>query len=125
MKRETISEEPSFWIDARIGAELPETGTYRGVMRGRAILIFALGLFGCDGSMQDKDVEPATMREPKAESQAILRWDWPLGRGPSRNLAEDQAACRKQLDDMGVERSLAKFKRQVECMAAKGWTLRK
>ena len=112
-------------MDARIGAELPETGKYTGVMKTRAILVIALGLFGCDGSMQGEDVEPATMREPKAESQAILRWDWPQGHGPSRNLTEDQAACRKQLDDEGVEHPLVKLKREAECMAAKGWTLRK
>ena len=94
-------------------------------MKKRVILIIALAMFGCDGSMQDEDVEPATMREPKAESRRILRWDWPQGHGPSRNLAEDQAACRKQLADEGVNHPLAKLKRQADCMMANGWTLRK
>ncbi len=94
-------------------------------MGKRVILILALGLFGCDGSMQDEDVEPATMREPKAESRRGLQWDWPQEGGPSRNLAEDQAACRKQIDDQDVKHPLAQFKRQVECMTANGWTLRK
>ena len=75
--------------------------------------------------MQDEDVKPATIREPKAEARVSLRWDWPQGDGPSRNLAEDQAACRKQLDDEGVEHPLVKLKREADCMAAKGWTLRK
>ncbi len=96
-----------------------------GVMRKRAILVIALGLFGCDGSMQDEDVEPATMQEPKAESRPGLDWDWPQGRGPSRNLAEDQAACRKQLDDEGDKPPLVKFKHHAECMMGNGWTLRK
>ncbi len=95
------------------------------MMGKRVILILALGLFGCDGSMQDEDVEPATMLEPKAESRRGLRWDRPQGRGPSRNLAEDQAACKKQLDGAGVEHPLVRLKRQVDCMAAKGWVLRK
>jgi len=94
-------------------------------MRKRVILILALGLFGCDGSKQDEGVEPATMREPKAEARRGLHWDWPQGRGPSRNLAEDQAACRKQLDNEDVKHPLAQFKRQVECMTANGWALPK